>query len=138
MVTMEKETYTLEELCVYPHEFEGIDGFSNEPDEAIKTNLLKLKNYLDKSLKTIPKQRILSGYRDFGLDAFYCGIETPSNHIYGTCVDIEYKRSSYKKLIQVFGKLKETDIIKRYAGNGFKWLHIEIALNGTGRHIINT
>lgn len=133
-----EEKYCINDLLVYPLEFKDLDGFSNDPPNDVLPNLKRLVDYLNKSLKKLPKQRILSGYRDYGLDAAFCGIENPSNHIYGTCVDIVYTKQNYQKLIQVFGKLKETDIIKRYAGNGFKWLHIEIGRNGYGRHLIET
>lgn len=137
---MEEEDikYCINDLLVYPSEFDSIEDFSNTPSKIALPNLNRLVDYLNKSLIKLPKQKILSGYRDYGLDAYFCGIDNPSNHIYGTCVDIEYTKQNYQKLIQVFSKLKETDIIKRYAGNGFKWLHIEIGRNGYGRHIIDT
>lgn len=120
------EHYSLQELTVYPPEFETLEGFTNVPDGKAVRNLERVCKVLEVLYERFGKLEVLCGYRSFEFDAAVCGIDEPSNHIYGTCVDIKVRKktaSLLKAVLMGRGDVKEVKECKR--GNK-KWLHVEV------------
>lgn len=121
------EHYSLQELTVYPPEFATLEGFTNVPDLRTVKNLEKVSKVLEGLYDRFGKLEILSGYRSFEYDAAVCGIEEPSNHIYGICVDIKVRKKTAFALREALSGCVDVKEVKECKRGNQKWLHVEVS-----------
>lgn len=119
------EHYSLKELTVYPPEFGTLDGFTNEPSAVAVRNLRKVCAVLERLYERFGKLEVVSGYRSFEYDAVVCGVDEPSNHIYGSCVDVKVSKKLSKVLMSAFLAMPDVKAARECKTGNRRWLHVE-------------